>query len=64
MATSAASPLAFWAFTALAGSVVVGLSALSYRFVEAPFMHGYGLKRVSTIESIPPVAAPQGLLDS
>ncbi len=64
MATSAASPLAFWAFTALAGSVVVGLSALSYRFVEAPFMHGYGLKRVSTMESIRPVAAPQGLLDS
>jgi peptidoglycan/LPS O-acetylase OafA/YrhL len=43
------SPLSFWLFTAVTGTIVVCVSALSYRFFEAPFMKGYGVKRAKTV---------------
>jgi peptidoglycan/LPS O-acetylase OafA/YrhL len=39
------SPLAFWLYTAVIGLFVVALSAFSYRYFEAPFMKGYGVKK-------------------
>jgi peptidoglycan/LPS O-acetylase OafA/YrhL len=57
MATPAASPLLFWLFTALAGSIVVALSALSYRFIEVPCMQGYG----SNKKIAPPQGAAPGI---
>ncbi|WP_213805588.1 acyltransferase [Granulicella sp. dw_53] len=43
------SPLGFWLVTALIGTAVVCLSALSYRFFEAPFMKGYGMKKTTIV---------------
>jgi peptidoglycan/LPS O-acetylase OafA/YrhL len=44
------TPTMFWAVTALNGIIVVALSSFSYRYFEAPFMHGYGTKQNNAVD--------------
>ncbi len=56
------SATGFWAFVGIAGMVVVALSAFSYRYFEAPFMKGYGVRPDAPpveLHSSPVNAAPK-----
>lgn len=38
------TPWSFWTIHAILGTIIVALATFSYRYFEAPFMQGYGMK--------------------